>query len=103
VPIYLFRAVCRKCNVIFPILQIRLPEDDITQTTTTNPSTDMRRSFGALARMAKASTGIAGLPVVPNSREVLQKLVSKMLNDIQVSNSTRYECIEATVDDIVAL
>jgi len=43
-----------------------------------------RRTLVALSRNVKPSTGIAGLPVVPNAREVLQTLVNKMLKDIQV-------------------
>ena len=38
----------------------------------------------AAAGVVKRSTGLAGLPVVPNAREVLVKLYSKTLKDVQV-------------------
>ena len=39
----------------------------------------------ALASFSKKTTGITGLAVVPNAREVLLKLYTKTLRDVTVS------------------
>ena len=50
----------------------------------------IRLSSSVSLPQAKATTGLTGLNVVPNAREVLIKLYEKTLRDIQVSFVTGY-------------
>lgn len=47
-----------------------------------------RASRALHAAAVKATTGIVGLDVVPNAKEVLTKLYRKTLNDIKVGSGT---------------